>query len=162
MQRWDVRAQEIAFLLNPAFCSRILYNNIKTYCENAHCAIPFPLIYLILPLVLHKPTREKINSRTQLLVWVQKYPELLIDFPCRARDLVEITNESLEFLLQVGKVKLTSYGEIEIVSSEKGLSKIKFADDEVKDCLNKSEHVAKWFATTGKVETIYVGLGVRP
>ena len=98
MKVWSERAQEIAFLLNPAFCGRILYSTIKTYANNSHRALPFPLIYLVLPLVLHKSTREKINSRTQLLVWIQKYPELLIDFPQRARDLVPITNETLEFL----------------------------------------------------------------
>lgn len=162
MRRWNERAQEIAFLLNPAFCSRILYSSIKAYSENAHRALPFPLIYLILPLVLHKATRENISSRTQLLVWIQRYPELLIDFPQRAHDLVPITNESLEFLIQAGYVSLTPNGEIDIVKTKKTLSKTKFVDDEVKNCLTKSEHIAKWFATDGKAETIYVSLGVRP
>mgnify|MGYP000535543387 FL=1 len=74
MKVWSERAQEIAFLLNPAFCGRILYSTIKTYANNSHRALPFPLIYLVLPLVLHKSTREKINSRTQLLVWIQNIP----------------------------------------------------------------------------------------
>ena len=162
MKVWSERAQEIAFLLNPAFCGRILYSTIKTYANNSHRALPFPLIYLVLPLVLHKSTREKINSQTQLLVWIQKYPELLIDFPQRARDLVPITNETLEFLLQTGKIELTPNGEVDIVGSQKTLSKTKFLDSEVKDFLTKSEHIAKWFVNAGKAETIYVGLGVRP
>lgn len=44
MKKWDERAQEIAFLLNPAFCGRILYTGIKSYSETAHRALPFPLI----------------------------------------------------------------------------------------------------------------------
>lgn len=162
MKKWDERTQEVAFLLNPAFCGRILNATVKAYSENARRSMPFPLIYLVLPLVLHKSTRENIDSRTQLLIWIQRYPELLIDFPQRARDLVPITNESLEFLLQTGNIQLTPNGELDVLSTKKALSKTKFIDDEIRECLKKSEHIAKWFAATGKSETIYVGLGVRP
>ena len=142
MNSWNMRTHEVAFLLNPAFCGRVLYSTIKTYNDKTCRAFPFPLIYLILPLVLHKETRININSRTQLQLWIQRYPQLLIDFPQRARELVPITNESVEFLLQTGKIK--------------------FVDDEISECLKKGEHIAKWFATAGKVETIYIELGVRP
>ncbi|WP_442969853.1 three component ABC system middle component [Roseburia sp. AM23-20] len=51
-----MRTHEVAFLLNPAFCGRILYSTIRTYNEKTNRAFPFPLIYLVLPLVLHKET----------------------------------------------------------------------------------------------------------
>lgn len=108
------------------------------------------MIYLVLPLVLHKQTRINISSRTQLLVWVQKYSQLLIDFPRRTRELVPISNEAIEFLLQTGKIVLTPNGELEIVPTSRTLSKTKYADSEVKECLTKAEHVAKWFASAGK------------
>ena len=95
-------------------------------------------------------------------LWVQRYPQLLIDLPQRTRELVPITNESVEFLLQTGKILLTPNGELEVSSASKTLSKTKYVDDEVSECLKKGEHVAKWFATAGKVETIYIELGVRP
>lgn len=157
-----MRSHEVAFLLNPAFCGRVLYSTIKTYSEKTSRAFPFPLIYLVLPLVLHKETRIHINSRTQLQLWVQRYPQLLIDFPQRARELVPITNESVEFLLQTGKILLTPNGVLEISPTSKTLSKTKFVDDEILECLKKAEHIAKWFAAAGKVETIYIELGVRP
>lgn len=162
MKSWNMRSHEVAFLLNPAFCGRVLYSTIKTYNEKTSRAFPFPLIYLVLPLVLHKETRIHINSRTQLQLWVQRYPQLLIDFPQRARELIPITNESVEFLLQTGKILLTPNGELEISSTSKTLSKTKFVDDEISECLKKAEHIAKWFAAAGKVETIYIELGVRP
>lgn len=162
MKSWNLRTHEVAYLLNPAFCGRMLYATIKTYSEKTNRALPFPLIYLVLPLVLHKGTRVCINSRTQLLLWIQKYPQLLIDFPQRARELVPITNESVEFLMQTGKIVLTLNGELETPASTRSLSKTKFVDEEVSECIKKSEHIAKWFAATGKVETIYIQLGVRP
>lgn len=162
MKNWNLRTHEVAFLLNPAFCGRVLYSTIKTYNEKANRALPFPLIYLVLPLVLHKETRANINSRTQLQLWVQRYPQLLIDFPKRARELVPITNESVEFLLQTGNIILTPNGELEISPTLKSLSKAKFVDDEISECLKKGEHIAKWFVAAGKAETIYIELGVRP
>lgn len=157
-----MRSHEVAFLLNPAFYGRVLYSIIKTYNEKTSRAFPFPLIYLVLPLVLHKETRVHINSRTQLQLWVQRYPQLLIDFPQRARELVPITNESVEFLLQTGKILLTPNGELEISPTSKTLRKTKFVDDEISECLKKAEHIAKWFVAAGKVEIIYIELGVRP
>ena len=142
MKSWNMRSHEVAFLLNPAFCGRVLYSTIKTYNEKTSRAFPFPLIYLVLPLVLHKETRIHINSRTQLQLWVQRYPQLLIDFPQRARELIPITNESVEFLLQTGKILLTPNGELEISPTSKTLSKTKFVDDEISECLKKAEHIA--------------------
>ena len=162
MKSWNMRTHEVAFLLNPAFCGRVLYSTIKTYNEKTNRTFPFSLIYLVLPLVLHKETRVNINSRTQFQLWVQRHPQLLIGFPQRAKELVPITNESIEFLLQTGNISIALNGEFEITPNSKTLSKTKFADDEVSECLKKGEHIAKWFATAGKVETIYIELGVRP
>lgn len=162
MKGWNKRTHEVAYLLNPAFCGRILYASIKEYESKTKRAFPFPLIYLILPLVLHKATREHIDSRTQLWQWVQKYPCFLIDFPQRAHDLVQITNEAIEFLLQTKKIRLTPNGELETPASTRALSKVKYVDDEIVECLKKSEHIARWFASSGKVETVYICLGVRP
>lgn len=162
VKNWDMRTHEVAFLLNPAFCGRVIYSTIKTYCAKTNRAFPVPLTYLILPLVLHKESRACIDSRTKLVAWVQRYPQLLIDFSRRTRELVPITNEAVEFLLQTGKIYLNSSGELEILPTSRALSKTKFIDEEIADCLKKGEHVAKWFATAGKVETIYITLGVRP
>lgn len=162
MERWDCRTREVAFLLNPAFCARVLYSAITTYSEKTNRAFPFPLVYLVLPLVLHKETRICINSRTRLHIWAQRHPQLLIGFPRRAKELVPITNEAIEFLLQTGKLKLTENGDLEASTSTKTLSKTKNTDIEISECIKKAEHVAKWFATAGRVEIVFIDLGVRP
>ncbi len=162
MKKWNERSPEVANLLNPAFCARLLFSAIHNYELTAKRDFPFPLIYLVLPLVLHRATRERINSGTQLLAWIQSSPELLVCFPQRASDLVPITNEAVELLLQAGSIAITPSGELQTVKNKRTLSITRFADSEVKQCINKSEHVARWFAKAGRVETIYIGLGVRP
>ena len=162
MNGWNERSREIAYLLNPAFCGRLLYSTISSYRTIAQHAFPFPLTYLILPLVLHKETRLSISSRKQLHVWVQQNPQLLMLFPKRAKALVQTTNEALELLLQTKAVELTTNAELDATLSPHGLSKTKYVDHEVQECLSKCEHIAKWFARAGSVENIYIELGVRP
>lgn len=162
MKSWNERTHEVAYLLNPAFCGRLLYAAIKEYERKTQHTFPFPLVYLVLPLVLHKQTRTRISSRTQLLQWIQANQHLLIGFARRTKELVVITNEALELLLQSGLIQITASGELSIAKTQRSLSKTRFVDSEISECITKSEHIARWFASTGKIETIYIGLGVRP
>lgn len=162
MKSWNERTREVAYLLNPAFCGRLLYAAIKEYERKTQHAFPFPLVYLVLPLILHKQTRTRISSRTQLLQWIQANQHLLIGFARRTKELVVITNEALELLLQSGLIQITKSGELCNAKTQRSLSKTRFVDSEISECITKSEHVARWFASTGKIETIYIGLGVRP
>ena len=95
MRNWNQRTREIAYLLNPAFCGRLLYAAIKEYEKKTSHEFPFPLTYLILPLVLHKQTRDAINSRIMLPQWVQTNQQLLIGFGRRTKDLVLITKNGM-------------------------------------------------------------------
>ena len=162
MRAWEYRPDEVKNLLNPAFCGRVIYGTIVEYQKNTKRDFPFPLVYLILPLVLPQSIRAEINSRTQLTNWIQRHQELVFNFGKRASDFIEITNEAVEFMMQIGFIKLTDNGELsrEIVAGT--LSKTKHTDPEISECLKKAEHVGRWFAGAGKVETIYVSLGVRP
>lgn len=162
MRAWELRSEEVKNLFNPAFCSRVIYMTIAEYEKKTRCHFPFPLTYLILPLVLPRQIRTEINSRTQLANWAQEHQELLYNFRKRASDFVEITNEAIEFILQSGYIKLTTNGELSIAPTLGTLSKTKFIDPEVEECLLKAEHVGRWFAFSGKTETIYTCLGVRP
>ncbi|WP_414577239.1 three component ABC system middle component [Anabaena sp. CCY 9402-a] len=60
MQSWEQRPLEYANLLNPAFCSIILHNAIKGYQNEKKQGMPYPLLFLLLPLVLHNSTRNAL------------------------------------------------------------------------------------------------------
>lgn len=162
MKQWNERIREVAYLLNPAFCARLLYVTIKEYEQKGQSHFPFACAYLVLPLVLHKPTREKISSRTHLLQWIQNNQEILIGYANRAKELVSITNEAIELLLQTGVVELDSNGMLGIVKGSPRISKTKYLDQEIIECIKKCEHVARWFVGAESVTTIYISLGVRP
>lgn len=162
MRAWNYRSDEVKNLLNPAFCGRVIYGTISEYQKSTKRDFPFPLVYLILPLVLPRQVRSEISCRTQLVNWVQKHQELTFNFSHRARDLVEITNEAVEFMMQTGYINVTGNGELSKIITAGALNKTRYTDLEVRECLKKAEHVGRWFACAGKVETIYICFGVRP
>ena len=164
MHEWKKRPPEVKYLLNPAFCGRILSVVITEYeCKSGN-AMPFPLLYLVLPIVLHKKTRDKMprNSRKKLLNWVSENQDILARFAARVSGMVEITNESIEFLLSSGLVQLTKEGKLIKNPERTKLSETQYINDEIRDCISKAKIVAKWFADAGTAENIYVCLGVRP
>jgi len=162
LQSWSNRPNEVAYLLNPAFCGRLLHATIGEYTKKSSTEFPVPLTYLILPLVLHAKTRKAISSRTYLTVWVERNRPLLINFPERCRDYIEITNEALEYMLQASYVVLTDSGMLTASKIPRRLNQNLNDDEEIKECVNKSRHVARWFVQAGKVENVFVTLGVRP
>ncbi|WP_039653790.1 three component ABC system middle component [Clostridium tyrobutyricum] len=162
MKNWSERPKEIAYLLNPSFCALLIYCTIKEYEKKCKRKVPFMLIYLILPIVLHKNTRQLINSKSIMHTWIQKNAELLINFNKRTRNMIEITNEAVEFLLGCKIINISNTAEISI---EKIIStnKQKYTDDEeILDCINKAGHIGRWFAKSGSTEAIYSMWGVRP
>jgi hypothetical protein len=161
MKQWNERTSEIANLLNPAFCASVIYPVIFEFQKHKGKPMPFVLTYLILPIILHKTTRERIDSRTNMVVWLQKYPDVLINFPQRARSLVSFSNEAIEYLLMQ---KIITFDESGIIIT-KTISKAtmaKSSDKEILECYNRSEHLGRWFAQIGVEENIYAAWGVKP
>jgi len=159
----EKRAPEVANLLNPAFCSLLLYATIYEYQKKAKNGFPYTLTYLVLPLVLHKSTRERIDSRTNMVVFTQRHPDVLVGFPGRARSLIPFANEALDFLffreiVTINATRLT----VEKTISKTGVGKYAAADQEIADCIRKAEHVGRWFAQMGAEENIYTAWGVKP
>lgn len=162
MKSWNDRSREVAYLLNPAFCGRIIYNVVKVYYDETKRPMEFPLIYMILPIVLHKETRSKLNSTTQMQVWIKRNPDLLIGFAERTKSLIDITNETLEFLMQSKLIEMNNNADLSISRTIKSLSKTRYTNSEVNECIRKSAGLAKWFAKSGTVGSIYTNWGIRP
>lgn len=157
---WDRRPIEIASLLNPAFCETIR-RCVDTYQQVGSQPFPFPLVYLILPIVLHKKTRETIVFQRQLHVWLQSHEDVKIGFADRARQLLPITKEALLFLLQVGAIELDEQARISVISYRRRVPQSQ-QEGEIRDCYKTADVIGRWFARAGNVTTIYALWGIRP
>lgn len=168
MKRWLDRPLEERHLLNPAFCSSILWYAAKGASDRSTLprkSLSFAEAFLVIPLVLHKKSRESLPSRinTSLPVWIEAEPLLIANFPARASALLHYTKQAIIF---GGSLELFSLDGDEIkanISFDRKLNNTyRDSSDEVRECLKKASFLGKWFAHTGAPETIYTLFGVRP
>ena len=158
---WDRRPIEIASLLNPAFCGEIIRKCIERYEEVASQPFPFPLVYFILPIVLHTKTRETIGSERQLHVWLQSHEDVKIGFADRTRQLIPITKEAIVFLLQVNAIAFDDQARLSAVPYRRRIPQSQ-KEGEIESCYKAADVIGRWFARAGSVATIYTLWGVRP
>lgn len=161
MKEWEKRPQEIAFLLNPAFCGHILLHCIKEYQRQSGNSFPYSLAFLVLPIALHQKTRENIRASSKHMhIWLQNNREALVGFPERAKSLVSITKESILFLTAKNKLSLTETGDLKLESTS--IKKLETSDSEITDIIEKTKLIGKWLAKTDSVSTTFAMWGVKP
>ncbi|MEA5573496.1 three component ABC system middle component [Calothrix sp. UHCC 0171] len=166
MLSWQERPVEYANLFNPAFCSILLYNAIKGYQKEKKQGMPYPLIFLVLPLVLHQSTRNLLprTTRTKLHIWLQNKPEVRVKFSDRTSNLVPHTKEALAFGMQTGIIGFGDDGKFTSSKSQlKNISAVSWSEGtEPAICFKKAEFIGRWFAQAGEVSTIYIMWGICP
>lgn len=162
MKRWDQRPVEIRNLFNPAFCGLILFRALSGYEEEDQRGMPFSLALLVLPLCLHKRTRDVLQhgNRSYLLKVVSTNPELLVGFAGRASDLLPFTFEALGFLMQIGTFRVEESGRLKALPD--GVRKGIAGTDETISCQRVARYLGREFARVGDRSTLYMTLGVRP
>jgi len=164
LKNWEDRSIITANLLNPAFCGEILRRTIENYNNNKlKVEFPFSLACLILPIVLHKKTRDfmPLRSSTYFHSWVEQNEHLFIDFPLRVRQILPFTRESLMFLLKHKAIIINETGHIEVNPYRKINPKGEDIE-EVIEIFHKAELLGKWLSLTGNAQTIFMFLKIRP
>lgn len=161
MNSWETRPTEIAHLLNPAFCGELLRRAIRTHNAVNPRLIPFPLLFLVLPVVLHRETRESISATTkeQMHVWLQDHQNARIGFAERAKSLVPITREAIAFLMQIGAIAVDERAGVRLT---RYVARQVPVSAEITDCQKKAEILGRWFARAGAPAAIYTMWGVKP
>jgi hypothetical protein len=162
MRPWRERPFEVRNLFNPAFCGLVLLRSLQGYEEEDPSGMPFSLSLLVLPLCLHKESREVLagNSRTYLLKTIEKYPQILAGFAERAGSLLPYTLEALGFSMQHDSFTVSQRGKLQTV--DKAVRKSVSGTEESVQCQRVARMVGKGFARIGDRVTIYTTLGVRP
>ncbi len=165
MTQWRERTREERTLLNPAFCSLLLWHAARGYVSINQDGISFEEAFLILPMVLHRTTREALprDTRTSLAVWTNSNPLAQGRIATRARLLVTFTKEGIIF---GGVHGLTRVNECRLYANEDCRRTInrslRDSSEEVKLCASRAEFVGKWFAKTGSKLTVLALIGVKP
>lgn len=165
MNRWIDRPLEERALLNPSFCGCLLWKAALGYFQVSQSPLPFDLAFLILPMALHRDTRDSLPSSvvTSIPVWLEDNPLARTRIASRARMMVPYTKEAMVF---AGRHKLIRFKSTNIEADPNWIktvnSNINLSSHEVKVCLKRAEFLGKWFAKAGSPETLMALLGVRP
>lgn len=164
-QPWSERPEEEANLLNPAFCSLLIRSTARDYRSATKTSLPFALSFLILPVVLHKPTRDALPSTTATLMtaWAVANPAVLAGFGQRAQRFVESTREAILFGAGHGWLKFNGLG---LVPGPKRLggdpANLPSNTAEVGSCFAASRLLGRWLASAGTTATVMSIWGVAP
>jgi hypothetical protein len=162
MKRWDLRPVELRNLFNPAFSGLLMLRAIEAYQEETEKGMPFSLTLLVLPLCLHRETRNVLTagSRSHLLRVVEHHPEVLVGFPERASSTLPFTFEGLGFAMQLGAIEVSSDGSI--MKGSKRARRTLAGSPEVIACQRVARYVGKSFGQIRDRVTVYATFGVRP
>lgn len=165
MTLWRERSIEERHLLNPSFCSVVLWYATTGYVTKRKPALPLALSFLVLPFVLHRPTRESLprTTATSLATWLTDHPLVRARIAERAVALRPFTQEALLFggayellIIDADGIRANASMKKRVEGGLVGTS------DEVCACAKRADFVGKWFEKAGKAETVLAVLGVRP
>lgn len=163
MLPWSERPTEVANLLNPAFLAVLVRDATKDYERAADEAMDYSLPFIILPVVLHRPTREKLPLSTakKLHVWLEEHPEVHVGFPGRAQRLSSFVREAIRFGSQREIFQINGAGNLE--STNRQLRTFQGpVEAEHQQCRKQTSFLGRWFAKTRDPETLYTMWGIRP
>lgn len=164
MKPWSKRPLEEANLLNPAFCCLTISTYISSYTDFNNEGMPYPLIFMGLPIILHKSTRDSFpySIRTSLPFWIQENVDRRILFFERTVSLKPYTQEALLFGLLHNWLVLKN-GKFQATINSTDIKRfLRQLEGESMACIKQANFLGKWFASAGSAETVMSLWGIRP
>ncbi len=162
MLNWENRPVEIANLINPAFCSLLLHSSVRNFSREKKTGMPYALLFLILPLTLHEPTRASLpnDTRISLAEWFKEQPEEFGHiFVCQTRQLVPYTREAFMFGMQRGLFDTDENGNV--VAKTGKLNHTEDINTSIVTVINNSKFIGRWFAKLEHESLIFKIFGIR-
>ena len=161
---WAERSAEEARIFNPAFCGELIGRTVCEYHRTRHAALSMVIAFLVLPLTLHRRTREALPGRanTAFAGWVAEHAALLVDLPGRARHLRPVSREALLFAVRHQLLALDAGGLLPGARPVRRTAKLAVSTDEVNMVRRAASLLGRWFAVQGTQTSILQGMGVAP
>ncbi len=124
--------------------------------------MPFSLSLLVLPLCLHKDSREVIASspRSYLLKTTEKNQQVVVGFADRVTQMLPYAFEGFGLLMERGCITVADDGRIQTVTNK--VRKTVSGTDETVSCQKVARIVGKEFARIADRATVYTTFGIRP
>ena len=165
MRPWAERTREEAHLLNPAFCCVTITAACAGYGGSSDQPLPFALAFMVLPIILHKHTRESLphTTRTSIPAWLQDHAEVRIGFHERLMALQPHTREAMRYGLTFDWVSIGNSGGVRCVAPDALMNRTtRLLDGDAHHCVFRARFLGKWLGNTTSTETTMALFGIRP
>jgi Family of unknown function (DUF6521) len=161
---WNERPSEEARNLNPAFCGELIFRAVSDYRKLKPQPFSFALSFLILPIALHKTTRDQLPGRasTAFVGWLADNGPFLAQLPDRVLRLVPVSREALLFSIQHNALRIEDGGLVPGAKPIRLTEKLSQTTDDVAEARGAAALLGRWFANQGTASSILQGLGVSP
>jgi len=161
MTSWTTRSPAAAAMLNPALLAVVAAAAAEEYARAIREPMPWPLSFLVAPLVLHRGTREALprTTRSHLSTWVSNNPLLRAGFPQRAQSLTGPVREGLRFGLAHDVLAITDDGGLRGAIAQAARP---YPDGDIAAVVRAAGFVGKWLTKLDQPATAFVLLGVTP
>jgi hypothetical protein len=162
---WVHRPDEEAYLLNPAFLALLLREMVKGYSAAVGAGMPLPLVYVAMPVVLHRPTRDVLprSVLAEMVNWVDGNPQVRLLFADRAKALVPFVREGLVFGTLHGLLAFDDGLTLRPTPRRVGkVSELRGQSADFDACIRASGLIGRWTARSGSAATQMALWGVKP
>lgn len=165
MKTWSHRPREEAYLINPPFCCTTLVAAIDGFTSIRKEPVPLPLMFMVLPIVLHRATRDALppNIRTPMAAWLLEHSSERVLFYERLISLKPHTKEAIQFGMLLNWFISEKEGLLRTTMSKSDINGvIRKLKDEARECVMRARFLGKWFGTVGSTHTVMAFWGIRP
>lgn len=147
-------------MLNPALLAVVIAASAIEYERADGDPMPWPLAFLVAPLVMHRGTREALprTTRTHLGSWVAQHAIEHAGFARRAQSLTDPVREGLRFGLANEVLRVDDQGRLSGSIASPGPGK----GSETAQLVAKAGLVGKWLTKVDNPATAFIVLGVAP
>jgi len=161
---WTGRPAEEARIFNPAFCGELIGRAVCEYYRTRQATFSIATAFLILPLTLHKSTREALPGRanTAFAGWIAENAALLAELPDRVRRLRPISREALLFAIHHRLLAVYGGGFVPGTKPVRLTARPAITTDDVNAARSAAGLLGRWFASQGTQASILQGMGVAP
>ena len=159
MKRWHARPIEHRTLLNPAFLGVVVAEAARGHVEERGAPMPFPFAFLVVPLVVHEPTREALPTiATSMYAWLEQRPQARVQIPPLAAAFAPLVREGIRFAGRHGALAFEERGAIgagTLAKARRGAQ----TDDMVRS-RDRAHFTGRWLARAGDPGTALAAWGL--
>ena len=161
---WADRPPEEARNSNPAFCAELVARTVGEFHRGRQAPLSFAVAFLVLPLTLHKPTRDALPGRANaaFATWVAENGPLLAEIPGRVNRLRPISREALLFAIRHRLLAIHDGGLVPGGKPVRLASRLSPSTDDVVETRAAAGLLGRWFAGQATEGSVMQGLGVAP